>query len=519
MTGISMKPEKRKQDKKTVQFLDTTLRDGEQTPGISLSLGEKIKIAEALEELGIDIIEAGFAASSEGESEAVKKISSQIRGCAVSSLARCVQSDIEVALRALESAANPRVHIFIATSPLHMAHKLGMSESEVLEKAVRSVEYAKRFCGEIEFSPEDATRSDFNFLCRVLEEVIAAGAGIVNIPDTVGYSTPQEFAALIKNIRSKVKNIGGVKISVHCHNDLGLAVANSLAAVSAGAEIIEGTVNGIGERGGNAALEEIMMTLKTRENFYRKSFRADTRHIAAASKLVSMLSGIEIPVTKPVVGANAFRHSSGIHQHGVLRDRSTYEIMTPESIGLAGNDGIVLGKRSGRHAFAEKLSGFGIRLDEASITAAFELFKQTADRKRDIGDMDVLAIANQFLSSVPGRYELDSFSIQSSNDKKAMAMITLLERSGDSVETYSEAAVGTGPVDAAFNAINRIIHHTDITLEAYNIKAATEGADALGVVDVRILRGGEIYKGIGVSTDIIEASVRAYINAVNNSFV
>lgn len=500
---------------RTIKFFDTTLRDGEQTPGVSLNVNEKIEIAKNLESMGINVIEAGFAASSKGDFDAVKGVANAVSNATVASLSRSLKSDIDAAYDALKDAAHPRIHIFIATSDIHMEYKLKMTPEQVYNKAVESVRYAKSLVNDVEFSAEDASRSDVDFLVKIFEGVIEAGASTINIPDTVGYTTPEEYYELISTIKSRVKNINQADISVHCHNDLGLAVSNSLAAVRAGATQIECTVNGLGERGGNAAFEELVMNLDTRADTYNAEHSIDTTKITQISRIVASLTGVNLQVHKPIVGANAFVHASGIHQHGVLANKATYEIMSPEKIGLADHNNIVLGKLSGRHAFEEKLKELNIFLNGDSLNSAFALFKETADRKKNITDMDILAIANEFISVENGRYSLESFQIQSGSNQKSMAMISLKVNGENNIVT--EAAAGYGPIDAAFNAVNRAVgNESDIQLAAYNIKAATEGTDALGVVDVRIIRNGKMYKGIGTSTDIIEASVKSYVNAVNN---
>ncbi|GHV11052.1 2-isopropylmalate synthase [Clostridia bacterium] len=497
-----------------IVFFDTTLRDGEQTPGVALNLGEKIEIARHLEKLGVNVIEAGFTASSPGDYEAVRAVAKTVTHCGVASLARCVKSDIEASAKALEGAKFPRIHVFIATSDVHMKYKLRMDPDTVYKNAVEMTAYAKTFCDDIEFSAEDASRSDRDFLVRIVEGVIDAGATTVNIPDTVGYSTPREFFDLIDYINTHVKNIHRAKISVHCHNDLGLAASNSLAAIEAGATQIECTVNGLGERGGNAALEEIVMGLATRADYYGVTHTIVTTEITGASKSVAALTGIAVCPTKPIVGANAFLHSSGIHQHGVLANKSTYEIMTPESVGLTGHNNIVLGKLSGRHAFVQKLAELGITLDDNSISSAFDTFKKTADRKKTITDDDLFAIANEFIGSGSGKFALENFQITTTGTTST-ATITLKVSDEDESFIVTEAAVGAGPIDSAFNAINRIAGNNDMSLESYGINAATEGADALGIASVKLRFLDVIYKGTGTSTDIFEASIKAYINALN----
>lgn len=492
-----------------IKIFDTTLRDGEQTPGVNLNIHEKLEIARQLAKLGVNIIEAGFAIASPGDFEAVRAVSQNIRGLIVASLSRAVEKDIDRAWEALQYAENPRIHTFIATSDIHMKYKLKMTEDEVLQRASAMVKYAKKYCNDVEFSAEDASRSRREFLYRVLEEVIKAGATVINIPDTVGYAMPLEFGLLIKDIRENVKGVEKVDISVHCHNDLGLAVANSLSALVNGATQLECTVNGLGERAGNAAIEEIIMSLETRKDIYRASHSIDTTQIYRSSKLVSTMTGVIVQTNKAVVGANAFAHESGIHQHGVLAEKSTYEIMTPESIGLKQNR-MVLGKLSGRHAFEERLKELGYTLSQEQIIKAFEKFKELADKKKVVMDGDIEALIEEKVSEVPEAYRLETFQISSGNKVVATATVSL-EKDG---RIITEAATGDGPVDAALNAIERAVGFK-LTLEEYSLRAITEGTDALGEATVKVMNDGKFYSGRGVSTDIIEASVKAYLNAIN----
>ncbi|MCL2518067.1 MAG: 2-isopropylmalate synthase [Oscillospiraceae bacterium] len=492
-----------------ILFLDTTLRDGEQTPGAVLNRLHKVEIARQLDRLGVDIIEAGFPASSNGNFQAVKEITQIVRRPVIAALARAVEDDILSAWEALKEAERPRIHVFIASSDIHIKYKYHSTRREILKRAVDAVSFAKSLCGDVEFSPEDASRSDLEFLYELLEAVIKAGATVINIPDTVGYSVPDEYGALIKNI---IKNIpDNVIVSAHCHDDLGNAVSNSLAAIQNGARQIECTVNGIGERAGNASLEEIVMNLNARRDYFDFETSIDTTEISRTSRMVSSLMGIGVPPNKAVVGANVFTHESGIHQHGVLNDRRTYEIITPESIGLTTGK-LPLSKLSGRHAFNEKLKELGYNLNNEAVDICFKSFKDYADRK-SITDEDIRAIVNEYMDTLESVYELVSFQIQSGNNMKAMAMVTLSCRGAQ----LSEAALGDGPIDAAFNAINRLsgVNNEDIKLEEYNIKAITEGTDALGEARVKINIGGADYIGRSVSTDIIEASIRSYINALN----
>ena len=493
-----------------IRVFDTTLRDGEQTPGVNLNIQEKLEIARQLAKLGVDVIEAGFAISSPGDFMAVKTVAENVKGITVASLSRAVEKDIDRAWEALQNAESPRIHTFIATSDIHMKYKLKMSEDEVLQRAVAMVKYAKAYCSDVEFSAEDASRTRPEFLYRVLEAVIKAGATVLNIPDTVGYSSPEEFGLFIKGIRENVTNIGKADISVHCHNDLGLAVANSLAAMRNGATQLECTINGLGERAGNASLEELIMGIETRKDYYGDIIHnIDTRQIYRTSKLVGSLTGISVQPNKAIVGANAFAHESGIHQHGVLAEKSTYEIMTPESIGLAQNR-MVLGKLSGKHAFEDRLKELGYNLPAEDVAKAFEQFKNLADKKKTVLDKDIEALVEEKVSEVEEIYQLDSFQINSGNKVIATATVSLV-RNGKYI---TEAATGDGPVNAAFNAIERTVGF-GLELQDYSLKGVTEGADALGEATVRVTKEGKIFVGRGVSTDIIEASVKAYLNAIN----
>ncbi len=495
---------------KIIKIFDTTLRDGEQTPSVNLNIHEKLEIAKQLVKLGVDVIEAGFAISSPGDFEAVKAVAENVKGATIASLSRAVEKDIDRTWEAVQNAESPRIHTFIATSDIHLKYKLKMTEEEVLARAIAMVKYAKKYCNDIEFSAEDASRTRPEYLYKVVEEVIKAGATVVNIPDTVGYTTPREFGSLIRGIRENVNGIDKIDISVHCHNDLGLAVANTLAAMENGATQLETTINGLGERAGNAAIEEVIMGLNTRKDYYGYSHRIDTTQIYRTSKLVSSLTGITVQPNKAIVGSNAFAHESGIHQHGILSERTTYEIMTPESVGLAQNR-MVLGKLSGRHAFEDRLKEMGYStLSSEEIQRAFEQFKALADKKKVVLDRDIEALIEEKVSEVAAIYELDSFQISSGSKLVATATISLIKDG----ERITEAATGDGPVDAAFNAIERATGII-LQLEDYGLKAVTEGKDALGEVTARVLKDGKIFVGRAVSTDIIEASVKAYLNATN----
>ncbi len=494
-----------------IKIFDTTLRDGEQTPGVNLNVNEKVEIARQLERLGVDVIEAGFAISSLGDFEAITAVSKIIRDAKVASLARTLEKDIDRAWEAIKDAKMPRIHTFIATSDIHMKYKLKMTEEEVLDRVISMVKYARNYCDDVEFSAEDASRTRPEFLYRVVEEAIKAGATVINIPDTVGYAMPQEFGELIRKIKCNVPNIDKVDISVHCHDDLGLAVANSLFAIENGAVQVECTINGLGERAGNASLEEVVMAIDTRKDYFKVEHKIDTTQIYRSSKLVSTLTGINVQPNKSIVGANAFAHESGIHQHGVLTEKTTYEIMKPESIGLSQNR-MVLGKLSGRHAFEEKLKEMGYNLNEEQIKNAFQKFKDLADRKKDISDKDIEALVQEKVAKIPEVFQLETYQI-SSGDKVVSTATISVKRNGN---VYTEAATGSGPIDAAFKAMERAVGFA-LNLEDYSLKAVTGGKDALGEVIVRVSKNGNAFVGRGVSTDIIEASVRAYLNAINKA--
>jgi len=493
----------------TVRIFDTTLRDGEQSPGATMYTEEKVMMARQLERLGVDVIEAGFAASSEGDFEAVSRVAEAVSKPVVLSLARTREQDIERAVKAVERARNPGIHVFIATSDIHLEHKLMMSRQEVLEAAAWAVRLAKKHLDYVEFSAEDASRSDIEYLKQVLAEAIRAGATVVNVPDTTGYAIPEEFGALFRRLISETPGADRVIWSVHCHNDLGLAVANSLAAVRAGARQVECTVNGIGERAGNTSLEEIVMALRTRRDFLGLGTNIVTEQIYPSSRLLSQITGISVPLNKPVVGRNAFAHESGIHQDGVLKYQMTYEIMRPETVGISSNR-LVLGKHSGRHAFVERLKSLGVEIPGIDVNQAFERFKALADKKKEIYDEDLLSIVAEQVTKVPERYELVYLNVTSSSEAIPHATVKL-KIDG---EIHLENAVGDGMVDACYKAIAKATG-TGCRLERYSVKAITGGADAQGEVAC-VLRDGEItVTGIGSHTDIIQASALAYINALN----
>jgi 2-isopropylmalate synthase len=495
---------------KGVYIFDTTLRDGEQTPGVNLNKIEKLEIAKQLEKLGVDVIEVGFPVTSSGDFEAVKLIAQSIKGPVITALARAVKSDIDTAWEAIKYSEKPRIHTFIATSEIHMKYKLNMTREEVLNKAAEMVAYAKGLCRDIEFSPEDATRTDVEFLYSIIETVIDAGVTVINIPDTVGYSTPKEFGGLIAGIKKNVKNIDRAIISVHCHNDLGLAVANSLMAIENGAAQIECAVNGLGERAGNAALEEVVMGLKTRRDCFGATNHIISENIYNTSLLVKRLTGVDVQHNKAIVGANAFAHESGIHQHGVLNFSGTYEIMTPESIGLNRNS-IVLGKHSGNHAFRQRIKDLGFEnISEEAENKAFKKFKELTDRKKEIYDEDIKALINDELLIFKEGYNLQYFHISSDSKPSAVSRVKLTLED----KSFEGEANGDGPVDALFNAIEKALG-MDLCLKDYSLKSITHGRDAMGEVLVRIENQDKIYTGRAVSTDVIEASAKAYVNAIN----
>ncbi len=496
-----------------IRIFDTTLRDGEQSPGCSMNANEKMEMALQLEKLGVDVIEAGFAIASPGDLKSIQAIAEKVRDSAVCSLARAVEKDIDAAWEGVRKAASPYIHLFLATSPVHMQYKLRMSPEQVLERTTAMVAYAKKYCPEIEFSAEDAGRSELPFLASVVDAAIRAGATVINIPDTVGYLSPMEITERLTWLREHVPALDGVVLSVHNHNDLGQAVANSLAAVKAGATQVECTVNGIGERAGNAALEEIVMGIHTRTGFYDAETRINTRQIYRTSRLLQSITGVAVPPNKAVVGGNAFAHESGIHQHGVLAERTTYEIMTPESIGVPENL-MVLGKHSGRHAFENRMEYLGYKLTSEQLNEAFNRFKELADKKKVVTDRDLEALVGHGQTEEAGLYRLQSFVINSGNTISATARIELAREN----ETVEGVALGSGPVDAAFKAINSIVGR-EIALEDYSLHSVTEGEDALGEAVVKLREGDEIITGRGVSTDIIEASIKAYVAGVNRLFM
>ncbi|MBN2104997.1 2-isopropylmalate synthase [bacterium] len=492
-----------------VIIFDTTLRDGEQAPGCSMTMEQKLRMARQLEKLGVDVIEAGFAIASEGDFEAVKRVSMEIKDCTICSLARTKKTDIDRAWQALQYAEDPLIHTFIATSDIHILHKLHMNRDQVLKTAVEHVKYAKQYSEKVEFSAEDAGRSDVDFLCNIFEAVIDAGATVINVPDTVGYVIPDEFGNLIKTIREKVPNIHKAILSVHCHNDLGLAVANSIAAVANGARQVETTINGIGERAGNASMEEFVMALNTRKNLLDLETGVVTTEIYRSSQLLTSLTGMTVQRNKAIVGANAFAHEAGIHQDGMLKNKQTYEIMTPESVGIH-KSALVLGKHSGRHALGERYKELGYELSKDDLEVAYKSFIRLADKKKDIYDADLIAIIQDEISEIPEIYEFESLQVVSGTEITPTATIKL--KRGD--QSLMDSSIGDGPVDAACRAIDRITG-IQCKLINYSIHAVTKGKDALGEVLIQVEYNDRSYAGRGASTDIIEASAKAYINAIN----
>ena len=492
-------------------IFDTTLRDGEQSPGASMSIEQKYEIAVQLERLGVDVIEAGFPVSSPFQFKACQQISEKIKNSTIAALARTVEKDIDSAAEAVASAASSRIHTFIATSPIHMKYKLNKSPEEVIEMAVKGVKYARNKAGEVEFSPEDASRSEPEFLYRIIEKVIDAGATVINIPDTVGYSVPDEFGEYIRKIKNNVPNIDKAVISVHCHNDLGLAVANTISAIKNGARQAEVTLNGIGERAGNAALEELVMAINVRKDQMPYKTNIKTEHIYNSSRLISNITGLNLARNKPIVGANAFAHESGIHQDGFLKNRETYEIMTPESIGRQNSD-IVLGRHSGLHGFTNRVSELGFKLSEEELQNIYKRFLYIADRKKEVYDDDLITIVTDEIGMQSSVFKLDYFNILSGNTSVPTATVRII----DDDKVHEEAATGDGPVDAIFNAIERAVG-IKATLKEYKVTAVTPGKQAMGEVFVSLEVDGNKLKGRGSSTDILEASAIAYVNALNKT--
>jgi 2-isopropylmalate synthase len=492
-----------------VIIFDTTMRDGEQSPGASMNLDEKMRIAALLEEMGVDVIEAGFPIASNGDFEAVSEISKVVTESIVAGLARAGRRDIDRAWEALQHAKRPRIHTFLSTSPLHMKYKLQMEPEEVHGLVIDSVSHARNYCDDVEWSPEDGSRTEHDFLCRCVESAIKSGASTINIPDTVGYAVPEEFAALITMLKNRVPNIDKAVISVHCHNDLGLAVANSLAAIEAGARQVECTINGLGERAGNAAMEEIVMALRTRHDLMPYDTGVRTEYITRASHLISTITGFPVQPNKAIVGANAFAHEAGIHQDGVLKNAQTYEIMTPASVGLH-RSALVLGKHSGRHAFREKLKELGYDLGDNAVQDAFKRFKDLADRKKDVYDEDIVALVDDEVVRGHERISFSALRVVCGSEGPQTATLDLVVDG----EHKSTTAEGNGPVDATFAAIRTLFPHT-AKLQLYQVHAVTEGTDAQAEVTVRLEEDGKTVNGQGADPDTIVASARAYVHALN----
>ena len=495
---------------KRVFIFDTTLRDGEQAPGYSMNVQEKLEVARKLEKLGVDVIEAGFPASSPGDLDSVRNIAGIIKDCTVAGLCRSLEKDIDAGWAALKNAAQPRIHIFLATSPIHMEWKLKMTPEEVREQTISAVRYAKQFCNDVEFSAEDAFRSDPDFVCRIFGEAIKAGALTVNFTDTVGYAMPDEFGKRVTYVRENTPGMEKARFSVHCHNDLGLAVANSLAAITAGADQVDCTINGIGERAGNASLEEIVMSLEVRKDLFNAKTRIDTTRLHSTSRLVSQVTGVKVQPNKAVVGENAFVHEAGIHQHGILANRETYEIMTPESVGFS-KAHMVLGKHSGRHAFEDRLKLLGFTVSGETLKKLFAEFKLLADKKKAVNDRDIEALVMDSTAAVPETWILDHWAVNTGSALGASGTIRLRYRDGTFQKTIS---LGDGPIDSIYKAINKIIGR-EPELELYEIGAITGGSASQGETMVKIAWENRRYNGRGVSTDVIESSIKAYLSAIN----
>jgi len=492
-----------------VQIFDTTLRDGEQSPGATMNTHEKLQMARQLEALGVDVIEAGFPIASEGELDAVRRVASVIKEKTVAALARCKREDIDAAYEAVKDAVSPRIHVFIATSDIHLKHKLRLSREEVLEQARESVQYARSRVKDVEFSAEDATRSDWDYLARVVETAIAAGANVINIPDTVGYTLPHEMKRLMEHLRENVSGIDKIVLSTHCHNDLGLAVANSLAAVEAGVRQVECTLNGIGERAGNAALEEIVMAIRTRSDLMPFETGIRTQEIYKASKLLSSLSGLQVQYNKAIVGRNAFAHEAGVHQHGMISESSTYEIMKPEDVGRASSE-LVLGRHSGRHGLRKRCEELGFRISDEALDELYRRFTALTDKKKEVYDEDLLVLLEEEVESAPEVYHLDYLQTTAGNATVPTATVRLTK--GE--QSWLDSSVGDGPVDAAYRAVERITNVGGRLLD-YSLRSVTKGKDALGEVFVTVQFDESVIVGHASSTDVIEASVKAYLNALN----
>jgi 2-isopropylmalate synthase len=495
-------------------IFDTTLRDGEQSPGASMNLTEKLEIAHALKELGVDIIEAGFPIASPGDFEAVQAIARNVQGPTICGLARCNPADIDRAWEALRDCPKPRIHVFLATSAIHREFKLHMAKDEIVRRAVEGVQRARALCADVEFSPEDAARTELDFLAEVVEKAVEAGATTVNIPDTVGFAVPEQYAAAIRHLKQNVRGIDNVVISVHCHNDLGLAVSNSLAALKEGARQIECTINGLGERAGNCALEEIVMAVKTRADYFGLDQGINTKRLCPTSRLVSRITGIAVQRNKAIVGQNAFAHEAGIHQDGMLKHAQTYEIMRPEDVGVQQTE-LVLGKHSGRHALRQRIRDLGFHLDDKQLQQVFEQFKALADRKKTVYDADIEALAEAAIHSGPAVWTLEALTCSGGSGSVPHAAVVLWAKDGT---LQREASTGDGPVDAVFQAIERITG-VDVKLKDFQIRSVTVGEDAQGEAQIEAEHNGRLLRGRAVSTDIIEASALAFLQVINRALL
>lgn len=497
---------------KQIKIFDTTLRDGEQTAGVNLNLSEKLQIAKQLERLNVDIIEAGFPAASKGDFASVREIAKTIRNCSVTGLSRCLQKDMDIAWEALKDGAEPRIHVFLATSPIHRKYKLNMTKEQVIENSVAAVKYAAARFPHVQWSAEDASRTELDFLVQIIEEVIKAGATVINLPDTVGYGTPGEYGYMFKYVRENVPSIDKVSLSTHCHDDLGMAVANSLAAVENGATQIEGAINGIGERAGNTALEEVAVALHIRKDFYNAGTRLNLQEISRTSSIVSKLTGMPVPANKAVVGKNAFAHESGIHQDGVLKEKTTYEIITPELVGVSSNS-LVLGKHSGRHAFKNRLIELGLINEEENVDHLFQVFKDLADRKKEMTDDDLVSIVleDKISKDEETYYQLVNVHIQSGENQEHTATVTLSRGNNGVIE---KTGTGSGSVEALYNTLEQCIEE-HVNLLDYRIQSVSGGRDALAEVFVKMNCSGVETSGRGLAQDVLEASAKAYLNAVN----
>ncbi|MEI6135953.1 MAG: 2-isopropylmalate synthase [Chloroflexota bacterium] len=501
-------------DSDKIYIFDTTLRDGEQSAGIGFTIDEKVEIARQLQRLNVDIIEAGFPATSPGDREAIARICREVRGPIIAGLSRAVMSDVDTAWEAIRGSEAPRIHVFISSSEIHMAQQLHKNREDVISMARAGVARARKYVSDVEFSPMDATRSDREFVYQICQAAIEEGATTINIPDTVGYAIPREFEQFIRDVRANVPDIDKARISVHCHNDLGMSTANSLAGALGGARQIEGAINGIGERAGNAPLEEIIMAIKTRGDYLKMHTQINTKELLMTSRLVESISGMSLQPHKPIVGKNAFRHSSGIHQDGVLKMRETYEIMNPEDIGIVGGSSIVLTKVSGSHGLRSRLADLGVHPSDAEFARLFEAFKDVADVKDEVDDRDLLAIVGeQTQIQVADAWKLDLLQVATGDRGAPTASVRLIGPDG---ETHQDAAIGTGPVDAVYQAINRVTGATNM-LSEFSVKSVTEGIDAQGEVTIRIEANGTMYQGRAADPDILVASARAYLHALNRS--